>query len=294
MYYVIVNAARLKGKNLNKLDTVKSVFERAGKSYEIIPTKGKGDAKAITERLTSEGKNDVIIAMGGDGTLHDVLNGFKDFENCSLGLIPFGTGNDFAEAADIPRDVKRAAEIIAFREPEPIDFIEFSSGLRSVNAAGMGIDVEVIERAYAGKTQGRSKYAKALISSLKRYKSKKFTVRYDGAEEEHYGFIVSAANGRQIGGGMKICPDASVNDGYMDLFIVDYISKARLLSAFIKFMAGRVKKVKEAKTVKAKSVEIIPEDGRNAVQADGELYYGVPFKARIVTGQLKFYMPQKR
>lgn len=292
MYYIIVNAAHLTGGKEKKLNIVKSVFESAGKPCCILPTKCKGDAKSITEKLTSKGERNTVIAMGGDGTLHDVLNGFKDFENCSLGLIPFGTGNDFAEAAGIPSDVKKAAEIIAFRQPEPIDFIEFNSGLRSMNAAGMGIDVDVVERAYAGKNQGRSKYAKALITSLKKYKSRKFTVRYDGNEEVHYGFIVSVANGKQFGGGIKICPDSVINDGYMDLFIVDYISKIKLISAFLKLMTGKVKKVKEAKTIRAKSVEVIPEDGKNSLQVDGELYYDSPFEAHIVAGQLNFYLPK--
>ena len=293
MVYIIVNAARLNGASEKKLDIVKSVFENAGKACEILPTQCKGDAKAITERLTSVGESNTVIAMGGDGTLHDVLNGFKDFENCSLGLIPFGTGNDFAEAVGIPSDVKRAAEIIAFNEPQPIDFIEFNSGLRSMNAAGIGIDVDVVERAYAGKNQSRSKYAKALMTSLKHYKSRKFIVRCDGIEEEHSGFIVSAANGKQFGGGIKICPDALVDDGYMDVFIVDYISKIKLLAALLKLMSGKVKKVKEAKTIRAKSVEVIPEDGKNNLQVDGELYYDLPFEAHIVAGQLKFYLPRK-
>lgn len=293
MYYIIVNAARLNGRKEKQLDTVKGVFERAGKACEIIRTAYKGDAKAICERLTSAGERNVIIAMGGDGTLHDVLNGFKDFENCSLGLIPFGTGNDFADAAGIPKDVKAAAEIIVFNEPQPIDFIEFNSGLRSMNIAGIGIDVDVVERAYAGKSRGRSKYAKALITSLKHYKQKKFTVRYDGREEEHYGFLVSAANGKQFGGGIKLCPDAVINDGYIDLFIVDYISKFKLIIAFLKLMTGKVKKVKEAKTIRTKHVEVIPEDGKLAMQVDGELYYDIPFEAGIVAGQLKFYLPEK-
>ena len=79
-----------------------------------------------------------------DGTLHDIINGIKDFDNCALGLIPFGTGNDFAEAAGIPLDPVKAAEIIAFRAPQKIDYIELSSGLRSINSVGMGIDPGIL------------------------------------------------------------------------------------------------------------------------------------------------------
>ncbi len=111
MYYIIANETHLKGKNAERLETVKQIFERAGKEYEVLFTSKEGDARAHTERITRSGGIHTIIAMGGDGTLHDIINGFHDFENCSLGLIPSGTGNDFAEGAGIPLDVKKPRKL---------------------------------------------------------------------------------------------------------------------------------------------------------------------------------------
>lgn len=293
MIYLIANEKHVTGKNSKKLDIVRGVFDRAGKKYEVLLTRKTGDAKIHAERITSDGEKNTLVALGGDGTLHDIINGFKDFENNSLGLIPLGTGNDFAASAEIPLDVKQAAEIIAFFEPVHIDFIEFSSGLRSINIAGMGIDVDVLERVYAGNMTEKSKYAKALVSSLRHFESRKFTIRYNDTEEELYGLICTVCNGKQLGGGMKICPQAKIDDGYIELFLCDYISKSRILGMFIKLMTGRVHKIKEARSIKVKSAVFIPHTENYTVQADGELYPDVPFEVRAVSGKLKFHLPVK-
>ena len=148
MFHLIVKDENLKRKkNLKKLRTVEEAFKRAGLEYTVHRTVEKSDPVNISAAVT-EGAGNAVIVMGGDGTLHDVLNGFKNFKDNSLGLIPFGTGNDFAKSAKIPLNVKKAVNIIIKGKPAPVDFIQFSSGLRSLNAAGMGIDVDVLKRVY--------------------------------------------------------------------------------------------------------------------------------------------------
>jgi YegS/Rv2252/BmrU family lipid kinase len=292
MYHIIVNSNRLKGKYCDELEKVKAVFDRAGKDYVIHTTNRAGHATEIAEKLTSADKEQTIIAMGGDGTLHEVLNGIKDVEKCSLGLIPLGTGNDFAATANIPFDARQAAEIIAFKAPSKIDFIQLSNGLRSINAVGAGIDVDVLKRTYAGTNTGKNKYYKAFIQSIKHYKSFNFTVQYDGKKEKHNGILACLGNGKQIGGGIKLFPDADLRDGYMDLIIVDYLSKFRTLIAFIKLALGKINSVKEATHVKCKSVTFIPDGEPQTVQAEGELYDGITLDAQLISGKLNFYLPE--
>ena len=287
MYHLIISEINLK-KKCKQYEIVKSVFEKAGTKYELHATKLREELKEIISVLTSE-KGNSIIVLGGDGTLHDVLNSFVDFENNSLGIIPLGTGNDFAQSAHIPTDIKKATELILNNPPRPIDYIQFDSGLRSLNAFGMGIDVDVLKRAYSGKSVKRSKYLRALIVSLIKFKSHNFTVRYNGVEEEHFGLISAVGNGRQFGGGIKLFPDAKIDDGYLDLFMVDFVSKPKMLGAFIKLMGGKINKVKQVKAVRVKEVEFIPDSKNFTFQADGELYDNIPVKAKIVEGKLKFY-----
>ena len=290
MHYIIANELHLKGKNINKLNTAKSVFERAGIEHEVLLTTHKGHAIEYAKEITSSEGNNTIIAMGGDGTLHEILNGFENFENNTLGLIPFGTGNDFAAVAGIPLDVKKAAENIAFRAPSNIDYIQLSSGLRSLNIVGMGIGVEVLERTYAGKHHGKSKYFRSLIASLFKYKSCNFTVEYDGKNERHFGLIAALGNGSMFGGGIKICPEAKIDDGYLNLIIVDYISRIKLISALFKLMRGKVNKIKEATVARVKKAKFIMDSQNFTIQAEGELYKNMPIDAEIVAGKLKFYL----
>lgn len=287
MHHLIISETNLKKKQ-KQFEIVKSVFDKAGVSYELHTTDSKQSVRDITAKLTS-GTDNSIIVLGGDGTLHDVINSFVDFDNNFLGLIPLGTGNDFAESARVPTDAKKAAELIVNNSPRCVDFIEFDSGLRSLNAFGMGIDVDVLNRAYSGKSVKRSKYLHALIVSLIKFKSHNFTVRYNGKEEKHFGLIAAVGNGKQFGGGIKLFPDAEIDDGYLDLFMVDYISKPKILGAFIKLMRGKINKVKQVTAVKVKEVEFIPDSDDYVFQADGELYRNIPIKARIIENKLKFY-----
>lgn len=289
MFHIIVNEKYLNHKkSLKKFNGVLDVFDRAGKEYIIHKTNRKGQAREITEEVTC-GKGNSIIAVGGDGTLHDVLNGFKDFENNAFGIIPLGTGNDFAEGAGIPLNAKKAAELIVSTAPAPVDFIELSSGLRSLNSVGMGIDVDVLKRAYVGKSNKKSKYLHSLIVCLLKFKSYRYSVRYNGIEEEHCGLIGAVGNGRQFGGGIKMFPEAKIDDGCLDLFVIDYLSKFKIIGAFIKLMLGKVNKIKQATAVRTKAVQFIPHEEGYTIQADGELYDGVALEARISDSKLQLY-----
>lgn len=290
MFYIIANKLHLKGNSVKKLNEVRSVFERSGCACEFLYTDHAGHATEYAREISSRGEENSLIAMGGDGTLHEILNGIEDFEKTALGIIPFGTGNDFAEAAGIPLNVKEAAEIIAFRDPSKIDFIELSSGLRSLNAVGMGIDVDVLKRAYSGKNNKKSKYFRAFLKTLFKFKSCDFTVEYNGERERHYGLIAALGNGRQIGGGIKLFPEAKIDDGYMDMIIVDYLSRPKLISAFVKLMRGKVNSVKEAKVMRVKEAKFINESAEFSIEAEGEIYDNMQIDAKIVTDKLKFYI----
>ncbi|MDE7400642.1 MAG: YegS/Rv2252/BmrU family lipid kinase [Clostridia bacterium] len=293
MYHLIINGCNIDDKTEHYLETVKMVFGVAGKQLAVHMTEHAGHAKEIAGEVTRNGAFAHIIAMGGDGTLHEVLNGIEDTENCTLGLIPFGSGNDFAESAGIPMDVKTAAENIAFRAPNYIDYIETEGGLRSINAIGTGIDVDVLKRVYSGKKTGKKKYYAAFLKSLRHYKASSYRVSWDDGEERTYtGLIACLGNGKQIGGGIKLFPDAAIDDGYMDLLVVDYLSRFRTLVAFLKLKAGKVNKVKEVTHVKCKTARIVPLDGDVPVQAEGEIYEGVKLNARVISGKLKFYLPR--
>ncbi|MCD7729635.1 MAG: YegS/Rv2252/BmrU family lipid kinase [Clostridia bacterium] len=288
MIHIIGNTSKLKRKDIN---TVLGVFKFAGKECALHSTYHKGHAREIAEELTSSGEDCTIVVMGGDGTLHEVLNGIKDFEHCCLGLIPAGTGNDFAAAAKIPEDVKYAAQIIAYKLPRKIDYIELEDGLKSINAVGMGIDVDVLKRTYAKNTGKKITYLTSLIHCLFHFKSYNYSIEYDGKQENHFGLIAAIGNGRQIGGGIKLFPEAVLDDGYMNLLMVDYISGWKTVKAFIKLMLGKINKIKEVTEVKVKKARLTV-DVPCSIQAEGEIYDRLEINVHIVEKGLKFYLPE--
>ncbi len=291
IYHIIVNSASVSGRNALCLDTVKSVFDRAGRAFEIHMTQYRGHAREVAAESTSSGDCCTLIAMGGDGTLHETLNGVAYPEKCNLGLIPLGTGNDFAAAIHLPDDVKYAAQIIAFKTPELIDYIQLSDGLRSINAVGTGLDCDILRRAYRSKSNGKLKYLRACISSLLHFRSYPFAAELDGATSEPFGMLACLGNGRQIGGGIKLFPDYSLNDGLMEVVMVDSVSRLRALAEFVKLMRGKLKSNDRIIITKAKHVKIVNHSKNYTVQAEGELYENIPLDAQIVTGKLHFYMP---
>lgn len=294
MYHVIANSGNGDPKRIKQIEAVKTVFENAKKEVTFYITDHPRHATEIAAELTAGGKYADIIAMGGDGTLHEVINGIQDVENCTLGLIPVGTGNDFAEANHIPKNPISAAESIIKNTPEPIDYIELSNGLRCINAVGTGIDVDVLKYAYASKNKKKNKYFSALLKALRHFKYTHFKVSWDGGEEKSFnGMIAALGNGSTFGGGIKMFPTAKFDDGYMDLVVVDYVSKFSMIIAFLKLVLGKAHKIKEATYVKCKSVKFIPEGRMPTIQIEGELYDDVPLEAHIVAGKLKFFLPKK-
>lgn len=112
MYNVIANPQAGEGKKKKLLERALARFAERGKQVRLYQTEKPGDAAAFAAKLSREGEGD-IVAFGGDGTLHEVLKGFENFGSCALGLIPAGTGNDFAASAGIPLQPEAAVDLIA-------------------------------------------------------------------------------------------------------------------------------------------------------------------------------------
>lgn len=296
MYHIIVNSLRVSGENDRRIAEVKSVLDRAGKQYAFYFTDHAGHAREIAAALTGSGEKIRLIAMGGDGTLHEILNGVQDPSKCKLGVIPIGSGNDFAAAVGIPeKNVRYAAQIIAFRAPVYIDYIQLDPGPRSLNVVGCGMDVDILRYAYSVKRRGKSKYINGFFKSFFRYKPRRFAVETDdGRRREYNGLLACLGNGRQIGGGIKLFPDARVDDGTLDFMIVDYRSAARTFFTFAKIFFGRLGSVKEVTAAKCRKAAIYPLSDKFTIQAEGELYdyeNCAKVTAEIVSGKLRFYIP---
>ena len=285
-YHIISNPAAGKTKSGKSLQIVQDVFTESGAAFETHLTERAGDATEIARRLTENGETE-IIALGGDGTLHEVLNGLADPSACNFGLIPSGTGNDFAEKIGLPLDADATARIVLKGEVKETDYLEVG-GMRCMNVAGVGMDVDVLERCQKGKMKGKLKYFKSLLQSLFSFKGYRVEVQSEEVTETRDVLLAAACNGAQCGGGIRICPAADVADGKLDVVIVDFLGgKWKIIKAFMALLKGKILEYPAAKHFLCDTVKLLPKQDC-AMQLDGELYRGVPFDVKLRRG-LKFY-----
>jgi YegS/Rv2252/BmrU family lipid kinase len=286
MFQIILNPVSGKKKALKNVRVVEQILRERGIKYSLHHSCDVHDAENIARRLTESGETELIV-LGGDGTLNEVLNGLSDPSVCSIGLIPSGTGNDFAEKQGIPLDPEKALLRILDGEAKPVDYLDIG-GTRCMNVGGLGIDVDVLERCQRGKMKGKLKYLVSLIKSLFTFKGYRVKIVGDDKEETHDVLICAACNGSFFGGGIKICPPADTSDGKMDIIVVDCIGgKWKIVKAFIQLMKGKIVEYPLTTYFRSDEVEFIPENDC-PIQLDGELYHNHAFTAKICSG-LKMY-----
>ena len=286
MIDVILNPRSGEGKKKKFVARALARFKERGQQVQVHETERAGQAKELARALSQEGGE--LVVMGGDGTLHEVLNGLENFENCALGLIPAGTGNDFAASAGIPTDPARAVDLILDTPAQPTEFMQLP-GVRGINAAGTGIDVEILKRCRASKLlRGKFQYIISLIISLCKFRNYKMKVRVGGKEHAFNALIACIGNGRRIGGGIPMCPEAKIGDGLLDLVVVDDVKKLAVPPAFVKLMKGGILREKFTFFERCEHAEIEPETPQT-LQVDGELYDGIPFIVDVVKDKLRMH-----
>lgn len=289
MYHLIVNPDAGKHKTLHAAKVVVERFAAAQKQCIVHEAREKShliDAVREVSRKSEEGRKNLIV-VGGDGTLHAALNAVEDMDSINLGLIPAGTGNDFASYLHLPLEAHRAAELILQEEAKDTDYLEIG-GVRCMNVGGLGIDTDVLRRYNkSDKVHGKLKYLRCLLQSLLHFKGEDVLIESDGRSETHRAFIATACNGGQIGGGIKICPAANPADGKLDVCVVDMVRGFKMIGAFVKLMRGKILQLKKTTHYLCERVKFSIEGGA-VVQLDGELYENLDFDAKIKKG-LKFY-----
>lgn len=291
LYHFVYNPIAGSGKSARFRAALEAGLQSAGAEYAFHETHSRREAIDITRKLTErQGGVIDIVAMGGDGTLNEVLNGMCDPAKVRLGIVPCGSGNDFADAAGIPATPQGALDLILRSEVRPTDYLE-CGGVRGINAIGTGIDVEILRRYNRMKLlKGSAAYLASLIITLVSYKAREFAEIVDGREISHRAFIACAGNGKSIGGGIPICPRAVIDDGLADIVIVDNISRLGIPGALMKLMKRRVLELPTTAFRRDAQLQI-RADGPMPIQIDGEIFEDLPFDVRVVPGGLRVYRP---
>ena len=288
VYHILSNPTAGKNKAMKNLKKVEEILREKGVLYKVHLSQKEKDAERIVRELTKAGETDIIV-IGGDGTLHEALNGIYDVSSCRLGLIPSGTGNDFAKHLGLSKKVEEALDLILNGEAKQTDYIEVG-GVRCMNVAGVGMDVDVLERCQRGRLKGKIKYLLSLIRSLFAFKGYQVEIQ-SGDRKETYDVLLGAVcNGSQFGGGVRICPIADSTDGKLNAVLVESPGgKWKIIKAFLSLMKGKILEKPITTTFLCDEIKIIPKSNC-AMQMDGELYKEYDFTAKIGKG-LRFYRP---
>lgn len=286
MYHIIANPIASSGKSRRKLKKIEAYLKENKVDYTVHFTEYAGHASNLAKELTESGEEE-IIAFGGDGTIHEVFNGLSDPSKVHLGIIPAGTGNDYATHVGLPKKPRQAIEAIVKGEAKPTDYI-LCGGVRSFNSVGTGIDVDVLQRCQGSKVPGKLRYWKCLLDALVNFDGYSFTATVNGETKDYHAFLAVLCNGGLFGGGLKIAPSSKVDDGVLNLMIVDHVKGFKLIQAMLALIQGKIESFPATHAFAVDKVEITPKHPF-ILQYDGELYGGIPFEAQIIKGGVNLY-----
>lgn len=273
------------------LPEVLEKLEVAGYEASCHATTCAGDATTAAKAAV-ERKFDVIIAVGGDGTLNEVVAGVSGFEERpQIGLIPMGTTNDFARAVHIPRDISKAVDIIIKGDTIPVD-VGLVNDRHFINIAGGGRITELTYEVPSKlKTMiGQLAYYLKGIEMLPSIKASKMRIEYDGEvfDDEAMMFLIGLTN--SVGGFEKLSPNSSINDGYFSMFIL----KKCNIADFIKLvsLAVRGEHFKDPHIIHAKASHVkVTSDEVVQLNLDGEYGGDIPAEFRNLKRHIEVFVP---
>jgi diacylglycerol kinase (ATP) len=300
--YLIVNPASASGRTGRHFDAIARVVRSVVGDFECAFTRARGDGVRLAREAIAAG-GELVVAVGGDGTASEVIDGMQGAAPRELGplfgFIPRGTGGDLRRSIGIAQDVHGAVQALASRRVAVMDLgrIEFVGldGTRQVrhfaNVAGMGVSGVVSRivnhgfRLPSGKLSFMLATARALVS----WSDQPMRWRVDGGEwQEERLTALSVCNGRFFGGGMKVAPDARMDDGLFDVVVWKGLGLTDLVMKRPMLYDGTHVQLHNTRVMRARVVEAEPVgDGRIHLDVDGENPGTLPARFSILPGGLR-------
>ena len=275
---------------------LRRVFPRA----EFVETTASGTSVATGEFVPGNGAwhaakavafgEKMVVAAGGDGTVGEVANGLIG-TSATLGIVPMGTGNDLARYLGSPREITPAIEFLRTGNPRAVDVGKGPRGY-FLNVAGCGFDAEVAEAINHRMKwlKGTTAYVAAVLATLSRYLPQRITLTVDGEAHEETVMLCAIANAGYYGGGMKIAPLASIDDGKFDVILVGDVGRKEFLKFFPTVFHGGHLEHPKVKQLRGSVVQITSEN-LMPMLADGEEIGPTPGEFRVIPRGLNVIAP---
>ena len=289
MWALVINPVSGQGKGANVGTHVAGYLNSHGISYEIIIGRNGIDQADLLQRFLDRNPDcDGVIAVGGDGLFHLVLQKTTPAQ-VPLALIPAGTGNDFARTLGWSLDdVDVILDSVLNTKPKSVD-LGLVDGEWFGAILSTGFDSIVNEKANTMSwPKGPSKYNVAIAIELPRFAPRHYEIVLDDRTISTQAMLIAVSNGRSYGGGMLVCPEADVTDGYFDVMVLHPISKLEFIKVFPRVFKGTHVTHPAVEIVRSKNVSISADA---VAYADGERIGQLPINATCVPKALMTWMP---
>ena len=268
-FAVIVNPVAGRGRVTRTLPKLRELVANSGHHFDFYFTEEPYHAARITDKIHR--KYDAVVAFGGDGTANEVMNGLAG-TTTPFGIIPEGTGNDFARSIHVVRNLQRAVDLLVDYNYRLMDLGTIGDRV-FLNGVGIGFDGFANYRSKNVKLlKGSLAYLYAVLSSMALWKPIPVHVEIDGIYiDDRLIYLIAIGNGWSVGGGFKLTPDASINDGIFDICHVQDIPIWKILMNFAKLKNGTLEKIKEVTMSQGQRIKVSSEMAL-PIHFDGEVY----------------------
>lgn len=296
----------LHGKHLRKKSIQYLADKYFSKNYytEFFITKSAKSAEELSEKIVCS-KTNYLIAVGGDGTIHEVINGIMKIpkverEDLIIGLLPLGSGNDFARTLNLSSKISELYKLINNNKFIDLDvgkiihknLLGKDSITYFINIAGVGLDAEVAKRVNEGnKTYGPNfAFFSATLKSFLGYQKKKLRISAENYFYEGDVLLLTFANAKYFGSGLGISPHAKINDGKISITLVGEVSLFDYLKNF--FNLRKCEKINHPKVSYFDVDKIKIESNEECfIEADGEFIGKPPLQVEMLKSEIKFLSP---
>jgi len=279
---LIVNPAAGGGNATRAVPRIRRWLTEQGSTFDVVRTQHPMHAVELARGAVAEGYG-TVVAVGGDGTANEVLNGLMQAKesgegDAALGILCVGRGNDFAYGAGIPADLQAGCRTLLEGNHVSLDIgrvngPQLSQARFFGNGVGIGFDTVVgLEAAKLKRLRGFAGYFVAALKTIFLYfDAPRVTIRSDGASYEQQALMVSIMNGCRLGGGFMMAPDASMVDGELDLCIAQHVGRLKVFALIARFMRGTQARHPAITMHRTKRVVVTAVQGALPAHADGEL-----------------------
>ncbi len=298
MYYIINNPRSGNGQGNIICQNIQEAMRQHDLDFKVLESTCSGEAAALATAACLCPNCQAILAIGGDGTFNEVLNGHD--LSLPLALIPAGTGNDLARVVPLTNDPETICQLLLNNQTRSIDFLQVNEK-RCINAFGTGIDVAILRNENRlRRFFKRTSYLLGLIKTIMpiHFYSAHLEINAPAEQETSADPIIFdgeiteivAANGRYLGNGFLLAPDATWDDGLIDVVILTRVPRRQIPSLLLSFLKGQISDCPYYSVYHCKSL-ICSVDNYPYYQIDGEIFADLPAKISMHSGELQLFLP---